>query len=75
MQNLKIYSADVSNAFVEDPPPRAILYVTVDKQYRKWWHSKHETPFLMALFSRYRKLLRETQNQLGSGENLSCPSS
>lgn len=32
-----VIRADVSNAFAEAPPPKAALYVLVDKQYREWW--------------------------------------
>lgn len=44
MQNFKVYSADVSNAFVEAPPPKAPLYVTIDKQFKEWWASKGRKP-------------------------------
>ena len=40
VRNLKVYGADVSNAFAEAPPPVAPLYITVDKQYRDWYRSK-----------------------------------
>lgn len=40
LQNLKVYGADVSNAFAEAPPPIAPLYITVDKQYRDWYRNK-----------------------------------
>ena len=29
--------ADASNAFAEAPPPKAPLYVMVDRPYREWW--------------------------------------
>ena len=32
--------ADASNAFAEAPPPKAPLYVLVDKQYREWYKTK-----------------------------------
>jgi hypothetical protein len=40
LQNLKVYGADVSNAFAEAPPPVAPLYITIDEPYREWWKSK-----------------------------------
>jgi hypothetical protein len=40
MKNLKVYGADVSNAFAEAPPPVAPLYITVDHQYRQWYKTK-----------------------------------
>jgi len=33
--------ADASNAFAEAPPPKAPLFVLVDKQYREWYKSKY----------------------------------
>jgi hypothetical protein len=39
-RNLKVYGADVSNAFAEAPPPVAPLYMEVDEQYRNWWNFK-----------------------------------
>ena len=38
--NMKVYGADVSNAFAEAPPPVAPLYITVDNQFRQWWKDK-----------------------------------
>ena len=32
-----VYGADATNAFAEAPPPKAPLYVIVDKQYQDWW--------------------------------------
>ena len=40
LHNLKVYGADVSNAFAEAPPPVAPLYITVDKQYQDWYKAK-----------------------------------
>ena len=40
MLNMKVYGADVSNAFAEAPPPVAPLYIYVDTQYRQWYESK-----------------------------------
>jgi dUTP pyrophosphatase len=40
MKNLKVYGADVSNAFAEAPPPVAPLYITIDHQYRQWYKRK-----------------------------------
>ena len=40
LRNLKVYGADVSNAFAEAPPPAAPLYVHIDTQFREWWKSK-----------------------------------
>ena len=33
--------ADASNAFAEAPPPKAPLFVLVDRQYREWYKSKY----------------------------------
>ncbi|GFH45233.1 hypothetical protein CTEN210_01707 [Chaetoceros tenuissimus] len=40
MKNLKVYGADVSNAFAEAPPPKAPLYVTIDNQFREWYKER-----------------------------------
>ena len=40
MLDLRVYGADVSNAFAEATPPVAPLYITVDKQYREWYKAK-----------------------------------
>lgn len=40
MKNLKVYGADVSNAFAEAPPPKAPLYVTIDDQFREWYKER-----------------------------------
>ena len=32
--------ADASNAFAEAPPPKAPLYVMVDRPFREWWKEK-----------------------------------
>ena len=44
LRNLKVYGADVSNAFAEAPPPVAPLCVHIDHQYREWWNSKGRPP-------------------------------
>ena len=44
LKNLKVYGADVSNAFAEAPPPKAPLYVTIDKPFADWWKSKGRPP-------------------------------
>ena len=40
LRNLKVYGADVSNAFAEAPPPVAPLYITIDRQYKQWYENK-----------------------------------
>ena len=40
LQNYIIIGADAANAFAEAPPPKAPLYVRVDKQYREWYLQK-----------------------------------
>ena len=40
MRILKVYGADISNAFAEAPPLVAPLYIRVDKQYRDWYREK-----------------------------------
>ena len=44
LKNLKVYGADVSNAFAEAPPPVDPLYMTVDEPFRDWWESLHRDP-------------------------------
>ena len=39
-RNLRVYGADVSNAFAEAPPPVAPLYMEIDEQFREWWKNK-----------------------------------
>ena len=42
IKNLRVFSADCSNAFAEAPPPTAPLYMKIDAQFRKWWNThKH----------------------------------
>jgi len=44
LHNNIVVAADASNAFAEAPPPKAPLYVHIDKQYREWWESKGRPP-------------------------------
>ena len=37
---MRVYGADVSNAFAEAPPPIAPLYILVDQQFREWWKER-----------------------------------
>ena len=39
-RNLRVYGADVSNAFAEALPPVAPLYMELDEQFREWWQHK-----------------------------------
>ena len=39
-----VIGADASNAFAEAPPPKAPLYVYLDKQFREWWQHKNYPP-------------------------------
>ena len=39
-KNMVVYGADASNAFAEAPPPKAPLYVRIDKPFREWWKAK-----------------------------------
>ena len=41
LRNFIAIGADASNAFAEAPPPKAPLYVLVDKPYREWYKRKH----------------------------------
>ena len=40
IEGLIAVGADASNAFAEAPPPKAPLYVLIDKPYRDWYRSK-----------------------------------
>lgn len=44
LRNMIIMGADASNAFAEAPPPKAPLYVKVDKPFREWWEAKGRPP-------------------------------
>jgi deoxyuridine 5'-triphosphate nucleotidohydrolase len=44
LKNMIVIGADASNAFAEAPPPKAPLYVTIDKPFREWWASKGRDP-------------------------------
>ena len=41
LYNMITIGADASNAFAEAPPPKAPLYVTIDKAYREWYSEKY----------------------------------
>jgi len=41
IRNFIAIGADASNAFAEAPPPKAPLYVLVDKPYREWYKNKN----------------------------------
>jgi hypothetical protein len=36
-QGYIVIGADISNAFVEAPPPKVPLHLYIDKAYREWW--------------------------------------
>jgi len=40
LRNFIDIGADASNAFAEAPPPKAPLYVLVDRPYREWYKRK-----------------------------------
>jgi len=40
LEGLIAVGADASNAFAEAPPPKAPLYVLIDKPYRDWYRNK-----------------------------------
>ena len=42
INNFIAIGADASNAFAEAPPPKAPLYVLVDRQYREWYYDKYK---------------------------------
>jgi len=42
LKTLIAIGADASNAFAEAPPPKAPLYVLVDKPYREWYKHKYD---------------------------------
>ena len=44
LTNLQVFGADVSNAFAQASPPKAPLYVTIDKPFADWWNNKGRTP-------------------------------
>ena len=43
-ENLKIYGADVSNAFAEAPPPKQGFYIKPDKAFHEWWTIHKKRP-------------------------------
>ena len=44
LRNYIVRGSDASNAFAEADPPKAPLYVTIDKPFREWWASKGRPP-------------------------------
>jgi hypothetical protein len=36
-ENLIVFGADVSNAFVEAPPPKQPLFIRPDRAFHEWW--------------------------------------
>ena len=44
LKNLKVYGADVSNAFAEAPPPNDPLYMSIDKPFCEWWETRGREP-------------------------------
>ena len=43
-ENLIIVGADVSNAFVEAPPPKQDFYIHLDRAFREWWVKHKKRP-------------------------------
>ena len=41
LNNYITIGADASNAFAEAPPPKAPLYIRIDRQYRNWYKKKY----------------------------------
>jgi deoxyuridine 5'-triphosphate nucleotidohydrolase len=41
INNFITIGADASNAFAEAPPPKEPLFVTIDQQYRDWYHERY----------------------------------
>ena len=67
LRNLRVYGADVSNAFAEVPPPAAPLFVHVDEQYRQWWTSKGRTQKVMCCL--FVVLCRDILKAQGCGQH------
>ena len=44
LKDLKVYGADVSNAFAEAPPPKDPLYMSIDKPFCEWWQTRGREP-------------------------------
>jgi hypothetical protein len=44
IQNLIVFGADVSNTFVEAPPPKQDFYIRPDKAYLDWWTQHKRRP-------------------------------
>ena len=44
LHNYTAFGADATNAFAEAPPPTAPLYVTIDRQYKRWWEEVLKRP-------------------------------
>ena len=43
VENLKIYGADVTNAFGEAPPPQQGYFIRPDSAFQSWWKHKYGT--------------------------------
>ena len=54
-ENLVVYGADVTNAFVKDSPPKQGFFVRPDKAFHDWWvyskkrHLIQKGPVIMVL--------------------------
>ena len=44
LHNYTAFRANVTNAFTEAPPPSDPLYVTIDRQYKRWWEEVLKRP-------------------------------
>ena len=44
LHNYIAYGADATNTFAEAPPPKALLYVTIDKPSKQWWEKVLKRP-------------------------------
>ena len=43
-ENLLVFSADVSNAFAEAPPPRQGFFIRPDRAFHEWWVNHKQRP-------------------------------
>ena len=44
LHNYTASEADATNAFAEASPPTAPLYITIDRQYKRWWEEVLKRP-------------------------------
>jgi len=61
LKNFVAIGADASNAFAKAPPPKAPLYVLVDRPYREWYKKKNGKPLETEYFKNQNKMCSITK--------------